>query len=107
MSPSDGKRPGPGRPRQHPEGQPRPRRTTSNAISLYPDEWTQFNELLQALGSGEKPLPRSEFVRRAIRAGWVFQLTDAQLEALRVIVDSPELAGALRRLAEGDKGPGD
>lgn len=107
MSPSGGTRPGSGRKRQHPEGQPRPRRTTSNAISLYPDEWEQFNKLLQALGSEDKPLPRSEFVRRAIRAGWVLQLTDAQLEVLRVIVESPELAGALRKLAEGSKGPGD
>lgn len=104
MSPSGGKRTGSGRPRQHPEGQPRPRRTTSNTISLYPDEWEQFDELLRTLGSGKKPLPRSELVRRAIRAGWVFHLTDAQLEALRIIVESPDLADALRRLAGDSKG---
>lgn len=106
LMPSGGKRtPGPGkrlgRPRQHPAGQPRPRKTEPKQISLYPDEWKAFDELLGELGGNGEPMARSEFVRRVIPAGWVLKLSDEQLAILRVVVKSPELMAALAALAKG------
>lgn len=89
MSPSGGAGRGQGRKRMHPEGQPRPRRTQATTISLYPDEIEQLTKLLQELGGME----RSEFVRRSIRHGWIFKLTDAQLEALRTLAGLAEGTG--------------
>jgi len=99
--PRGGKRtPGPGkemgRPRQHPDDAPRPRRTKALQISLYPDEIDTLANILQANGDME----RSEFVRRSIRHAWLLALSDAQLEALRSLVNlSDAQLGALRALA--------
>lgn len=73
-----GYREGAGRKRQHPEGEPRPRNRQAVQISLLPDELEQLTALCDELG-----LNRSDLVRRVIEHGWLFRLTNEQLNALR------------------------
>lgn len=89
-----------GRPRHHPRDGQRPRRTKALSISLYPDEIEALDALLQANGNME----RSEFVRRSIRHVWLLALSDAQLDALRSLVNlTPAQLGALRALASEEQ----
>jgi hypothetical protein len=90
MSPRGGRRtPGEGRklgrPRIHPEGEPRPRETIPTTISLYPDEHAQLDAICAELGIGQ-----SDFVRRAIAHAWVLKLAPEQLAALRSLAGLKE-----------------
>lgn len=86
MTRGGARQPGPGkalgRPRLHPEGEPRPRATKSTTISLYPDELEKLTQLCEELG-----IDRSEFVRRAMANAWLLRLPPAQLDALRALAE--------------------
>ncbi len=74
------KRKGPGRPRIHLPGEKPTRKSKPRSVSLTDEENQRLANLCAKLD-----LDRSEFVRRALRHGWLFRLTDAQLDALRTL----------------------
>jgi hypothetical protein len=76
------RKPGPGKRMGRPPGTGAGVKRLAVSISLQPEELDCLTSLCEKLG-----MDRSEFVRRSMANAWLFRLTDAQLDALRSLVE--------------------